>query len=210
MRFERRRLLCICRIFSSHRRRKRHCASSPYHRAPRLRFQGKAVARRVSSRSMWPNFRRRLRTRAISRRLSQCVPRNREHSLHLLGLPLTQCMPIFCLLGRRPRGSKGRKRQSRPKIRPDLFRLRRRLPRMRQPTARAGLMGRSNNYRCVTNQGGIKSPKCLRSGTNGGARHRRRQLGRKMADTDHIELRNACIPAWARAESFRPRLEPKS
>jgi len=94
---------------------------------------------------MWPNFRRRSHTRAISRKLSRCVPRNRKGSLHLLGLCPTQCMQIFIRLGRRPRDSKGRKRQSRPKIRPDRFRRRRRPPRMRQPIARAGLMAKSNN-----------------------------------------------------------------
>ena len=122
-------------IFSSHRHRKRHYASNLYRRAPRLRFQDRAVARRVSSRSMWRNFRRRSHTRAISQKLSRCVPRNR--SLHLLGLRPTQCMQIFSRLGHQPRGSKGRKRQS-PPIRPDLFRRRRRPPRIRQ------LMARSN------------------------------------------------------------------
>ena len=142
--FERRRVLWIHpRFFSSHRRRKRHSASNPYRRAQRLRFQGRAVARRVSSRSMWRNFRRRSHTRAISRKLSRCIPRNRR-TLHLLGLPPTQCMQIFSQLGRRPRDSKGRKRQSPPKILPDLYRRRRRPPRMRQSTARACLMATSN------------------------------------------------------------------
>ena len=88
---------------------------------------------------MWRNFRRRSHTRVISQKLSRCVPRNR--SLHLLGLCPTQCMQIFSRLGHQPRGRKGRKRQSSPKIRPDLFRRRRRPPRIRQPT---GLMARSN------------------------------------------------------------------
>ena len=65
------------------------------------------------------------------------------------GLSPTQCMQIFCRLGRRLRDSKERKRQSRPQIRADPFRPRRRPPRMRQrrprqPTARAGLQATSN------------------------------------------------------------------
>ena len=63
---------------------------------------------------MWRNFRRRSHTRAISRKLSRCVPRNRKGYLHLLGLRPTQCMQIFSRLGRQPKG-KGRKRQSPPK-----------------------------------------------------------------------------------------------
>jgi len=88
---------------------------------------------------MWRNFRRRSHTRVISQKLSRCVPRNR--SLHLLGLCPTQCMQIFSRLGHQPRGSKGRKRQSPPKIRPHLFRRRRRPPRICQST---GLTARSN------------------------------------------------------------------
>jgi hypothetical protein len=47
--FERRRMLCIHPRFSQViAAEKRHYASIPYQRAPRLRFQGRAVARRVS------------------------------------------------------------------------------------------------------------------------------------------------------------------